>query len=284
MRWNLIVFLLLCIQPIKGQDTIPFLLTEHNNLAFVATINEADTVILMLHTAANDLSLIRSSTDQLDGLNWQAVDGVKSWGGSGSARRSTNNTLQMGSFKWEGLDIWENEHSGPTTDGKFGLNLFKDKVVEINFDQQILIIQSELPKKSTSYQQLPIAFENGFLFIKGESHIGDAVFENRFLIHSGYSGAILFDDAFVNKSKIGDKIVITSEKELKDAYGNVLKTKNGTLPKFTMGKLALQNIAVGFFEGAIGRQKMSVMGGNLLKRFNMIIEAERKHIYLQPRS
>ena len=38
---------------------------------------------------------------------------------------------------------------------------------------------------------------------------------------------------------------------------------------------------VGFFEGAIGIQKMSILGGDILKRFNIIIDAERKFIYLK---
>lgn len=41
------------------------------------------------------------------------------------------------------------------------------------------------------------------------------------------------------------------------------------------------NIPVGFFTGALGRQKMSIVGGDLLKRFNLIIDAERANIYLK---
>ena len=43
----------------------------------------------------------------------------------------------------------------------------------------------------------------------------------------------------------------------------------------------LDDITVGFFSGAIGRQKMSVLGGNVLKRFNILIDSEREHIYLK---
>jgi hypothetical protein len=41
---------------------------------------------------------------------------------------------------------------------------------------------------------------------------------------------------------------------------------------------------VGFFEGAIGKQKMSVVGGDVLKRFNILIGLDRTEIYLKPNS
>lgn len=40
-------------------------------------------------------------------------------------------------------------------------------------------------------------------------------------------GGLKYDDDFVNKSQIGKQIEITQEQELKDSYGNILKTKKG---------------------------------------------------------
>ena len=55
------------------------------------------------------------------------------------------------------------------------------------------------------------------------------------MIHSGYGGSILYDDNFSAENSLGEQIKIIDEKELKDSYGNVLKTKKGILPKFTIG-------------------------------------------------
>ncbi|MEL7124253.1 MAG: hypothetical protein AAFO07_32760, partial [Bacteroidota bacterium] len=122
---------------------------------------------------------------------------------------------------------------------------------------------------------------NGLMFIKGVSTINGKAFPNRFLIHSGYGGTILYDDPFVEKTQIGEFIEITSEQDLKDSYGNIIKTKKGRLANFSIGTVDFSNIPVGFFEGAIGRQRVSVLGGNLLKRFNLIIDASRTTIYLK---
>lgn len=288
----LLVSLLFVSQLVVGQgnarpaaaqtDTIPFELTQHNNIAIKAVINEADTVKLMFHTAANGVTLIKEATEKMTNIKWSQAESVKSWGGENEARYSEDNTLQIGAFRWDSLLIFENTNSGPTTDGKFGPNLFAGKAIEINFEESILLIHQRLPDKIAACEKVALRFENDLMFIEGTSSIGGKEFPNLFLVHSGYGGTILYDDKFVSDSKIGEQIEITEEQELKDSYGNVLKTKKGNLPKFSLGETTFEAIPVGFFEGAIGRQKMSVIGGNLLKRFNLIIDANRTYVYLKP--
>jgi hypothetical protein len=47
-----------------------------------------------------------------------------------------------------------------------------------------------------------------------------------------------------------------------------------------IGNQKLTHVPVEFFQGAIGRQKMSLIGGDVLKRFNIIIDAQREWIYM----
>lgn len=263
-------------------DTIPFELTLHNNIAIKAVINDADTVKLMFHTAATGITLIEAATEKMTSMKWNDGANVESWGGASETRYSDRNTLQIGSFRWDSLSIFENTNSGPTTDGKFGPDLFDGKAIEINFEDCLLLIHRSLPEKVAAYEKVPLSFENGLMFIEGMSSIGGKDYPNRFLIHSGYGGAVLYDDKFVSDSNIGEQIDIIEEQELRDSYGNVLKTKKGSLPKFTIGATTFEAVPVGFFTGSIGRQKMSVMGGNLLKRFNLIIDVDRATIYLKP--
>jgi len=91
----------------------------------------------------------------------------------------------------------------------------------------------------------------------------------------------LFDDEFVQKTELGTAIEIVDEQDLKDAFGNVIKTKKGVLPQFSIGSLTFEDLTVGFFDGAIGVQRMSIIGGDLLKRMNFIIDAKRENIYIK---
>ncbi|WP_323758160.1 hypothetical protein [Roseivirga sp.] len=262
-------------------ETIPFELTSHNNIAIKAVFGGVDTLNLMFHTAAGSINLTTKATKRIKSIDWKTESDVGSWGGRATSRFSESNSLTIGKLHWDSLSVWEDENSGPTTDGKFGPNLFKEYFIEIDFDKSLMILHNTLPSKAAEYEKIPVIFKNDNLFIQGTSTIAGVDYKNEFLIHSGYGGALLYDDQFASESNIGDRIEITSEQELKDSFGNVIKVKKGTLPSLRIGNTGLTAVPVGFFEGKIGRQQMSVIGGDLLKRFNMIIGLNRAYIYLK---
>lgn len=278
---------LICPIQTFGQDNdseiqISFTLTSHNNIAIKGLINDTDSVVLMFHTAASSLTLTTEISKSLTSVNWTEETEVNSWGGSSNARFSESNKLTIGTLSWDSLQVWETQNSGPTTDGKFGPNLFDGYVIEIDFDHNLITLHRALPEKISEYDKTELIYEDEFMFIEATSTIDGKDYENRFLIHSGYGGTVLYDDEFVAQTQIGSLIKITDEKDLKDSYGNVLKTKKGSLPQFTLGNEILADLTVGFFEGSIGRQTMSVMGGDLIKRFNWIISIDRSVAYMQP--
>lgn len=264
---------------------IPFTLTAQNNIVIKATLNGKDTVSLMFHTAASSLTLTHEAIEKMKSLHFEGTDTVKSWGGAENASRySKSNTLQIGNNKWNEIPLWENLNSGPGSGGKFGLELFEGKVIDINYDQKMITIRKNMPASIKDYEQLNLSFRDEMMFIEAKCKIGNELLSNEFLIHSGYAGSVLFDDKFTAANHLDEKLVVTSEKVLKDSFGNVLKTKKAVIPFFTIGKTKLNDVAVGFFQGALGRQKMSIIGGDLLKRFNIIISADRKTIYIKPNS
>ncbi|GAB3705449.1 hypothetical protein GCM10027592_37940 [Spirosoma flavus] len=286
------ILLLSCCQSIFAQInrafiekkySIPFQLTEHNNISIKAILNQKDTLDLMFHTAANAVTLTEDGVKKIKNITFAGADSVSSWGGSGnSSRFSKDNSLQLGPLSWTNVSIWENKNSGPKTDGKFGIDLFVDRVIELDFNKNQLILHADLPDKSKKYKKLKLYVENDLMFIEGNCEIENRILKNRFLIHSGYSGALLFNDTFVSENTIDKKLKVISEKELKDSFGNSVKTKRAVLPSFTLGNTKLTNVSVGFFTGKIGNQKVSILGGDILKRFNVLIDEKREYIYLSP--
>lgn len=260
---------------------IPFTLTSHNNITIEAVIGTSDTLSLMFHTAAGSITLTKKATEKMKNMKWSSESEAQSWGGKATTRYSEDNTIKIGPLRWEGATLWEDENSGPTTDGKFGPDLFEDYAIEIDFDESLIILHNSLPKDLDSFQKVPLFHENGMLFIAGSSTINGVLYENKFLIHSGYGSGLLFDDEFVAQSKIGEGIEITDQKELKDSFGNIIKVNKGTIPSFKIGSLELKGVPVGFFEGKIGRQKMSVLGGDIIKRFQIVFDKNRENIYLK---
>ncbi len=289
MQQYIITFLTLAICQIAFGQTdktiIPFQLTSFNNISIRAVLNQKDTVQLMLHTGATDVTLTEEATKRLKSPIFdRSIDGIKSWGGqTDGARVSAHNSLTIEGLRWDSLTITENKHSGQFTDGKIGLDLFKGKFVAIDFERKVIILSDKLPKYLKGFEKHQLSYDNGSMFMEADCEIEkNNVLTNRFLIHSGYAGSILLDDKFANDNKLNEKLEIVGEKALKDSYGNVIKTKKAIMPALKIGKHPLSDVSVGFFAGALGNQKISIMGGDVLKRFNWILDARRAFVYLKP--
>lgn len=270
---------------IEKADTIPFILTESNNIIIKCLINQVDTVNLMLHTAAGEVNLTETATERMKSLNnYQNEVGAQSWGGTNDFRYIEDNQLHIGDLNWEEITIYEDKYSGPGSDGKFGLNLFHDKIVELNFDRQLMIIHSSLPPHTDEFEQVEVLFDRNMMFMPATCHVDDNQHTQRFLIHTGYAGSLLLDDDFASKYQLDKKLVTISQQDLKDSFGNIIKTKKAIFPKLTVGVTSFDSIPTSFFVGSIGRNKMSIIGGDLVKRFNIIFDFQRAELYLKRNS
>ena len=141
----------------------------------------------MFHTAANAITLTEEAIRKIKSLRFTATtDSIKSWGGqANSFRLSRGNILTIGELKWNNLSIFENINSGQNTDGKFGLDLFENKVIEIDFNIHLLFIRTTLPANTSKYEKLYLVFEADNMFIEAACEIGPETYKNKFLIHSG---------------------------------------------------------------------------------------------------
>ncbi len=264
------------------QDTIPFWLTSSNNVIIQTILNQSDTLNLMFHTAQSTISLTEEAVKKITKKSFDESTTAISWGGEHTSRYSRGNFLKIKDFEWKNVTIWEDKNTGPSADGKFGPNLFDNKIIELNFDKNILVIHSYLPEINQNYEQEDLVFKSGMMFIETAYKIEENVYTNQVLIHSGYGGTLLLDDKFVQDHKIGEQLETISESQLTDSYGNILKTKKAILPYFAIGANSFTNMPVNFFEGTIGRQRMSVIGGDVLKRFNVFFDLQNAQIYYTP--
>ncbi len=149
-------------------------------------------------------------------------------------------------------------------------------------DQSLILLHKALPSNIKSYQKSKLYTKDEMFFIEAACSIQDSVFQERFLIHSGYAGALLINDQFAQLHQLGKQLAIVGEKKLKDSFGNTIVSKQARLPLFSISENTLSNVPVGFFEGSLGRQPYSIIGGDLLKQFNIVIDAQREFIYLKP--
>ncbi|WMX13301.1 aspartyl protease family protein [Aureispira sp. CCB-E] len=285
-RFTLTCFILSTCLHLKAQqiDTISFVLTSFNNIYIPALLNQKDSLKMMFHTGESGVSIIEEVFNKIAIKKNATSTEANSWGGKGTAKFFKNNTFSIGNHRFDSLVVWVDKHSGQLTDGKFGPLLFKGKMIEINYHDKNFVIYESVPPKQhlKQFQKFRLTQEKGLLFIEGKLNIGRQRLQQKFMIHTGYGGTILLDDAFAQKHQLGRLLKITNESTLKDAYGNTLTTKKAVLPSFKIGRTKFKALPISFFEGSIGRQKISVLGNGLLKHYNMILDIENSLVYLKP--
>lgn len=280
---RLLLFLLVFTSSLNAQtDTIPIILTVQNSIYVEAIINGQDTAKLMFHTDADAVGVTQAAATDFASLKFSDPSQAGSWGGGGTIRLSENNTVQIGDFILDKQPVWETRNSGIGTDGKFGFHFFADKLIELDYEQGQMLIHTTLPVLDSTFQQLQLTRDDrGTLFIKGVSTIEKDTFVESFMIHSGYSGTILYNDTFAAEQGLDTVLTTISERELQDSFGNKIKTKKAMLSRFAIGTTEFTNLPVGFFAGSVSRQPISVLGADLLKRFRVIFNLKSGYIYLK---
>jgi hypothetical protein len=268
----------------QAEVSIPFTLNKHNNIVVHAVLNKTDKVNLMLHTAAREVTLTEEGAKKSKSIAFTKSTKVQSWGGEADSRISPGNRVQLGDWSRQNITIWENKNSGTDTDGKFGLDLFPDKIVEIDFDRSSLVLHQKLPEKVSQYERMKLINQDGQLLVEGSCVIEGKTYAHQFLLHTGYSGGILLDDAFAARVGVDGKIKITNESSLKDSFGHTIKIKKGIMPVFVLGSSRMKEVPAGFFAGAIGNQKISVLGCEVIKQFNLIFDLAKHELYLARRA
>ncbi|MDP1813103.1 MAG: aspartyl protease family protein [Leadbetterella sp.] len=280
LQKTFVLFLFPILASAIGIDTLSFRLNKQSNICIKARINNSDTLTLMFHTSSTGLTVTRESLKEKILLKNKQNTNIQTWGGKADAEFSEHNTLFINKLTWKDLTIFVNENSGPETDGKFGYDLFTKKIVSIDYDKNLIMVNENLPKNLKGYQKMNLFFSNGSMFIEGKLEIGDEVYQDKFMFHSGYGGAILLDPQIAEKYNMKSlKTISTSE--LKDSYGNVFKIETKLLPKAKIGKKTIKNVPLSFAARS-SDIPMKVFGNDLLKRFNVIFDFQKNEIYLKP--
>jgi hypothetical protein len=122
---------------------IPFRLSKYNNIIFKAVLNGSDTLNLKLDTGTTGLLLthdaIKKKTNLLDKeekptQNYTKLKSIVS--------------LKLGELHWNNLEVYPVTLSGQRTDGRFGWDLFKDKIIILDYNKMIMTVTQQLPDVS----------------------------------------------------------------------------------------------------------------------------------------
>lgn len=177
------------------RDTIPFQLTEFNNIKVKSVLNKKDTIFLTFDTGSIDFYLIKSSIKKF--LN---PEGKKL-----TMNDISDNHFKIGNLEWKHQQIYPIDTTGQETDGMFGWNAFDGKVLEIDYDKNLMIAHSKLPKISKDYERFDMELMREHFCIYLDLEQNGKKHKTRYLFDSGYQRAVMLDNDILKENSLGNE-------------------------------------------------------------------------------
>lgn len=249
---------------IATADTIPFTLSSYNAIHVRAVINAIDTVNLHFDIGSFDFRLTREAIAKNERL--QKVS-----------------SIQMGSLTWRDPVVVPTGVTAHEMDGRFGWNLFEGKIVEIDYDNNRLIVQSKLPKAVKGYRRSKLAFIHSFVCVKGKVEIANKRYDGSFLLDTGSDQALILDSAWAIQHNFPTDLPLIRSSVIKDPRGVKYETKTVLVPLLEINDFRLTNIPAFVLSGKNPTGfAINFLGNDLLKRFNLILDFKNDYLYLKP--
>ena len=174
---------------------------------------------------------------------------------------------------------------GRAVDGILGFDLFHRFVIEIDYDaRRLKLFDPGNYLYQGAGESLPITIEDNTPFVRAritqpESNSA----EGQFLIDTGASGALNvfrhFDDPHKFSSSLSKTLQSTGV-----GFSSKAQTRTGRIKQLQLGRLRIANPVVSFSQATASSDEAGdgEIGGDLLRRFKVIVDYARKRVILEP--
>lgn len=268
---------------VATHDTVPFTLTADNAISVKTVMNDVDTLLLHFDASSFDFHFTQNAILKKTKLlaNYADVLAGKATPNYNNLNKATK--LQMGSMVWHDVEVLTTKITADGMDGRFGWNLFEGKQVEVDYDKNIMIIHSQLPKDLKGYAKSKIGFIRSFPYINGTFEIAGKKYSGNFSMDTGSGEALILDSTWLSNQHFPKDLKLIKSTMLSDPRGNKFEIKIVQAPRYRLNGFELSNIPTLLLAGKnpMGFQ-INYLGNDLMKRFNMILDFEKDIIYLKP--
>lgn len=256
------------------KDTIPFILTEQNNIKIKGKLNKKYDVDLMFDTGASGFYLIKDVIKRYLNPNGLQL----------TMKDISDNDFKIGNLEWQHEQVYPIETTGHGCEGMFGWDAFDGKVVEIDYDKNMIIIHSTRPKISRDYEKFEMQLMKEHFCINAEMEVNNKKFKSRFLFDSGFQKTLMLDNALIKKSGYPKaELPIIAKTVMYNSNKDEIPVETVLNEKLIFGKYVLKNVPaqINSYSQPAGFST-HFLGGEVLKRFNTIIDFQENVVYLKP--
>lgn len=253
-------------------DTIPFTLGDNHKVYVNAKLNGSEVKNIQLDLGAGGTIINKTSVKKVK-INFNGKVTLANSDGVNQVPSASKNLLQIGNLVWDSVGIVVAHNMKNYEDLIIGNSLFRDKILEINYDKKILVVHDTLPPQIASYSRHNVILDGGVIpYIEVSLAAGN----------KKQTGWVMFDTG-AHSSIINSADVPLTYRIMTELAGMV-GLGDAIAPKLDIGKYQLSGFKYKTRNMGGGEGLKMILGSDLLKRFNLIFDNRNGHLYMQPNS
>ena len=278
--------------PARLLSSFPFKQFSGGVVVLRARINDLpDSLNFIMDTGSGGISLDSMSSEKLGIKTVPSEKTIRGIAGIRNVRFANNNTLRLPGLRVDSLNFHINDYEilssvyGEHIDGIIGYSFFMRYIVKINYDSSKIYVYSKgsikYPKGGYLLRPLlvSIPIQSGRIRDQDQDVFG------RFYFDTGAGLCLLLSSDFVSDSlKFGPrKKMLHTQAE---GLGGKAQMKITTIREFRLGPYRFRKVPAYIFDDDYNVTSYPYLGGlignDLLRRFNIIINYEKRDIHLLP--
>lgn len=256
--------------PDSFPQTIPFTLND-SRVYLTGKINGQKEVTIQLDLGAGTSCVSSSSSEKL-GLSFTEKTIISNTQGISEAGTCLNNELTIGNLKWDGVPLTEVGNMQHYEDLIIGNGIFREQIIEIDYDNKLLTIHDKLPAKAKDFHKQPVFYEQSRPKFKVDFIQNGKNYSFWFLFDTGRNGTMLIGEDFTGQDD--------NWSELKE-LSLFNRRKMVRLNAYIAGK-EFKDIVTNAADPSKPAGRPTLFGNQILNKFNVILDNLNGFIYLKP--
>lgn len=178
------------------------------------------------------------------------------------------------------------EYVGMEIHGIIGADLFRNLVLGIDYNKNIITVQrsKNFKKPRRKWKEVPISIEKNKPYLLAKAHVNEKIIDVKLLMDTGASLSMLLHTNTNKDLQLPESIVRGS---IGRGLGGILEGFLGRLKRLEFGEFYFNNIVTNYQDVADSTtlenisQRNGIFGNTLMRRFNVIIDYPRQKLYLK---
>ncbi|MDF2514955.1 MAG: hypothetical protein K0R59_251 [Sphingobacterium sp.] len=261
------------VQPkpaIHSSDTIPFFM-KNSRLYFKGSLNGYKNLTIMFDLGAGITCLSKQSPAKA-AVKFDGHISVQNTDGTNNEPSASINSLEIGGLRWDKVPLVQIRNLADGEDMIIGNSLFRDKIIEVDYEKKIMILSDQIINDLQGYQVHDVDYFQHRPRFEVNIKVGEQDYPFHFLFDTGRDGSMLIGDDFTNRYGLWNKY---------HSLFSFGRKKIIVIPELKIGNQVFKNIVTNANNPDYPNIKQSLLGNKILNQFNFILDNRSGKIYLK---